>query len=77
MSEKSTSGTDSSRRKFLKSAGKLAVYTPPIMLAMSSPSFAHIAKSGGSDCQTSYDNFQKSFGTFGTKYTTFFSRFWH
>jgi len=42
--------TDKSRRDFLKKAGKLAVYTPPLMLAMSSPSFAHgWGKSGGQE----------------------------
>ena len=40
-----------SRRKFLEAAGRIAVYTPPAMLAMSQPSFAEIQKSGGS---TSY-----------------------
>jgi hypothetical protein len=47
MAEKSKNGVESSRREFLKRAGKLAVYTPPAMLALSSPSFAHIAQSGG------------------------------
>ncbi len=45
------SGVERSRREFLKTAGKIAVYTPPAMLAMSSPSFASIAKSAGTDCQ--------------------------
>ncbi|HUF74585.1 MAG TPA: hypothetical protein VMR74_17015 [Gammaproteobacteria bacterium] len=36
-----------SRRKFLEAAGRIAVYTPPAMLAMSQPSFAEIQKSGG------------------------------
>jgi hypothetical protein len=45
---KTDTETDNSRRDFLKKAGKLAVYTPPIMLAMSSPSFATgWGKSGG------------------------------
>lgn len=39
--------TDASRRKFLEAAGRIAVYTPPAMLAMSRPSFAEIQKSGG------------------------------
>jgi hypothetical protein len=35
------------RRKFLKSAGKLAVYTPPLMVALARPSFATVSASGG------------------------------
>jgi hypothetical protein len=48
---------DDSRRDFLKKAGKVAVYTPPAMMALSYPSLEAIAKSGcnngvgnGSDC---------------------------
>lgn len=41
-------GTNSeSRRKFLKTAGKFAVYTPPALMVMSKSSAASIAKSGG------------------------------
>jgi hypothetical protein len=39
--------TDESRRRFLKTASKLAVYTPPAMLVMAQPSYAEIMKSGG------------------------------
>ena len=38
---------DVSRREFLKSAGKVAIYAPPAMLAMSAPSFSAIAQSAG------------------------------
>ena len=38
---------DESRRRFLKSAGKLAVYTPPAMMVMMRPSHASFAWSGG------------------------------
>jgi len=38
---------ESSRRDFLKTAGKIAVYTPPVMLAISSPSHATFSKSSG------------------------------
>ena len=48
---------DDSRREFLKKAGKVAVYTPPAMIALANPSLAGIAKSGcnngvgnGPDC---------------------------
>lgn len=40
---------DNSRRKFLEKAGKLAVYTPPAMVALSYPSLKAIAKSGCND----------------------------
>jgi hypothetical protein len=41
---------ETSRRDFLKKAGKIAVYVPPAMLALSAPSFEAIAQSsGGSD----------------------------
>ncbi len=36
-----------SRRDFLKTAGKLAVYTPPVLVAMSRPSHALFMKSNG------------------------------
>lgn len=39
---------ESSRRKFLKTAGKIAIYTPPVMLAVARPDFAHAQSSGGS-----------------------------
>jgi hypothetical protein len=38
---------ETSRRRFLKTAGKIAVYTPPAMLLMSKPSFATFNKTGG------------------------------
>lgn len=38
---------DTSRRDFLKNAGKMAVYVPPAMLALSAPSFEAIAQSSG------------------------------
>lgn len=40
-------GVETSRRKFLKTAGKLAVYVPPAMLAISQPSYATFAQSAG------------------------------
>jgi hypothetical protein len=39
--------TEESRRKFLKQAGKLAVYTPPAMMVMMKPSYATFRNSGG------------------------------
>ena len=36
-----------SRRKFLKAAGKIAVYTPPAMMVLANPSLEAMAKSGG------------------------------
>lgn len=36
------------RREFLKKAGKFAVYTPPTLMLLMQPSYAKIAKSGGS-----------------------------
>jgi hypothetical protein len=45
-------GLDASRRDFLKKAGKIAVYVPPAMLALSSPSFEAIAQSSSSNDQT-------------------------
>ena len=37
-----------SRRKFLKTAGKFAVYTPPALMLMSKPGSQVFANSGGS-----------------------------
>ena len=39
--------TSESRRKFLKTAGKFAVYTPPVLLLMNKPSHATFNKTGG------------------------------
>ena len=47
MSTRKVAEVAQSRRKFLKSAAKLAVYTPPAMLVVSKPSFASFAQSGG------------------------------
>ena len=43
-----------SRRNFVKSAGKLAVYTPPAMVALMKPSYASFRLSGGQNF-SSYD----------------------
>lgn len=43
---------EASRRKFLKTAGKIAVYTPPAMLVLSQPSFAEIKNTGGQTLPT-------------------------
>ena len=45
MDEQSTS--KKSRRRFLKTAAKVAIYTPPAMMAISSPSQTAFAQSGG------------------------------
>ena len=38
-----------SRRKFLKTAGKFAVYTPPVLMLMSKPGSEVFAQTGGGD----------------------------
>lgn len=38
---------EDSRREFMKAAGKLAVYTPPIMMLLMKPSQEALAKSPG------------------------------
>ena len=38
-----------SRRKFLKTAGKFAVYTPPALMLMSKPGSEVFAQTGGGD----------------------------
>ena len=50
--------TETSRRRFLKAAGKIAVYTPPAMLLMSKPSFATFTNSGGYTHQPHHFSFQ-------------------
>jgi hypothetical protein len=47
MKEKEKPSVEHSRRRFLKTATKLAIYTPPAMLAVTKPSFASFAQSGG------------------------------
>ena len=43
---------EKSRREFVKTAGKLAVYTPPIMMLLMKPSPNAIAASAGGAPQT-------------------------
>jgi formiminotetrahydrofolate cyclodeaminase len=43
------------RREFLQKAGKLAAYTPPIMLALMYPGAHAIASVCGQDCQGNQD----------------------
>jgi hypothetical protein len=43
--EVNQSETEKSRRSFLKKAGKFAVYTPPAVMLLMKPSFAHMSKS--------------------------------
>ena len=38
---------EESRRKFMKAAGKVAIYTPPAMLLIMQPNLQAFAKSGG------------------------------
>ncbi len=45
MSKEKVNQTPSSRRDFLKTAGKFAVYTPPALMLMSSPGHTKFAKS--------------------------------
>ena len=47
-----TEALNTSRRTFLKNAGKVVVYTPPAMLALTSPSFRAIAQSSGAGDQS-------------------------
>ena len=49
MDDKSNSdkAKTESRRKFLKTAGKFAVYTPPVLMLMSKPGNEVFAKTGG------------------------------
>jgi hypothetical protein len=41
----SRTDAEESRRSFLKKAGKFAVYTPPAVMLLMKPSFAHMSKS--------------------------------
>ena len=51
MDDESNSDKDKteSRRKFLKTAGKFAVYTPPALILMSKPGSEVFAKTGGGE----------------------------
>jgi hypothetical protein len=60
MKEKEQPNVEQSRRKFLKTATKLAIYTPPAMLAISKPSFATFAQSGGAISEGPRDSKKKS-----------------
>ncbi len=56
--QKSSKQVEESRRKFLEKAGKLAIYTPPVLTLMMNPSRHALARSpgcnngvgNGSDC---------------------------
>jgi len=56
MDNKKNKSESKSRRDFLKTAGKFAVYTPPALLLMGNPSHATFTKSGG---HTEYSYEQK------------------
>ena len=47
METQSNSNKTESRRKFLKTAGKFAIYTPPALMLMNKPSHATWKKTGG------------------------------
>lgn len=47
MDKQNKKDVSESRREFVKNAGKLAVYTPPAMVALMKPSYASFRKSGG------------------------------
>ena len=49
MSDSNEKEVKRTRRRFLKSATKLAVYTPPAMIAVSTPNFAAFANSTGGE----------------------------
>jgi hypothetical protein len=69
VEKEAADGVETSRRRFLKTAGKIAVYTPPAMLLMSKPSFATFNKTGGEHNYVPYRRYF-SFRTFS------FRRFW-
>lgn len=49
-----------SRRKFLKTAGKFAIYTPPALMVMSTADATKIARSGGHNgCNYPYKRYRK------------------
>lgn len=56
---KKDNNVEQSRRTFLKSAGKVAVFTTPAMMMVSKPSYATFQKTGGDYCEidSSYTNF--------------------
>jgi hypothetical protein len=47
MPEDNNKKIETSRRRFLKTAAKIAVYVPPAMLALSQPSHATFSQSSG------------------------------
>ena len=47
MDYKKDTNANASKRKFLKTAGKFVVYTPPALLLMNKPSQANFEKTGG------------------------------
>lgn len=53
--DKSSDSADS-RRKFLKTAGKFAVYTPPALLVMTSPGHAWAKNSANNGCGAASGN---------------------
>ena len=55
MDDQDKDVVEESRRKFLKTAAKIAVYTPPAMIVASRPSFATFADSSGSEPGGSQD----------------------
>ena len=48
--------TENSRREFIKAAGKLAIYTPPVLMVLMRPTPDAIAQSAGHVNETSTDD---------------------
>ena len=55
---------ESSRREFMKTAGKLAIFTPPAIMLLTRPSRACITNSPG--LTSSRDKTYSSFSSFGS-----------
>lgn len=60
--------TSESRRKFLKTAGKFAIYTPPALMLMSKANATDWAKTGG---HVGHDGHN---GDYKERYVTYFRR---
>ena len=56
--------TDNSRREFIKAAGKLAIYTPPVLMVLMRPTPDAIAQSAGQVHETDTSDHQEPTQTY-------------
>jgi hypothetical protein len=74
MHEDNNKKVETSRRRFLKTAAKVAVYVPPAMLVLSQPSHATFSQSAGVTHHGGHHSFNSYGGGFWSLWRKWFRR---